>query len=81
MNEQVTYKALFTTALGVLIAVFVWTSNAKSKLDQIDENKKQIEKVNNVVLSIKADIYNNNIEVIKAISEIKLLIKDKQDRQ
>lgn len=81
MNEYVTHKALTLYVLGILISVFVWTSNAKSKLVQIDDNKKSIQKINDAVVHIKENMNANYLDITKSLSRIELLIKDKKDRE
>tara|TARA_R110000787_G_scaffold175266_8_gene287765 strand:+ start:322 stop:567 length:246 start_codon:yes stop_codon:yes gene_type:complete len=81
MNEYVTHKALTLYVLGILISVFVWTSNAKSRLVQIDRNEENIEKINDIVVHIKEDMNANYLDITKSLSRIELLIKDKKDRE
>lgn len=92
MDKNVTYKALLYILLGSVSGLLAFTINANSKFDQIQENTVRIEKSNNrhvedlKAVYIKLDkndetIKENQIEVIKGIARLELLIEKKYNVQ
>ena len=75
MDENVTYKALVYILLGSIAALFAFGQNASAKFNQVDKNEKQITAINNEIKKTNETIQDNQIAVITAIGELKLLIE------
>jgi len=81
MKKPFTWGAFITTISIIGLPILGWAWSMEKVRDRSDNNQKEILLLKQEAKQTNKAIQKHQIEVMKGIYEIKVLLKDKQDRK
>jgi len=80
MNKQVTFGHILTILAVIIVPLFVWGVNVERRFEQVISNTSDVKSIEKDVKVLQENTNENYIKILKELTEIKLELKDKQDR-
>lgn len=81
MTKERFYDVMVTLLSAAIITGITWIVGIEKKLPQVDKNTINIERVNTRVDDVQRRQNENFIKILEAINEVKIELKDKENRK